>query len=153
LRKDSRLSRVLHVLLHMARHDAPFTSEEIARMLRTDPTVVRRTLAGLRDAGFVGSEKGHHGGCTIGRPLAEVTLLDVHRALGMPTLFAIGSGEEDGSCAVEAVVNAALRDSLADAEARLLARFGEVTLADLAGQFDQRCIEGGWDGAHAHAHS
>jgi Rrf2 family protein len=140
------------VLLHMARHDGPFTSEEIARMLRTDPTVVRRTLAGLRDAGFVRSEKGHHGGWTISRPLDGVTLLDVHRALGMPTLFAIGSDAEDGSCAVEAVVNAALRDTLADAEARLLARFGEVTLADLAGQFDRLCAESGWDARRAHRH-
>ncbi|MEZ0373290.1 MAG: transcriptional regulator, partial [Candidatus Sericytochromatia bacterium] len=30
MRTDSRLSRMLHVLLHMARHERPFTSEQIA---------------------------------------------------------------------------------------------------------------------------
>jgi DNA-binding IscR family transcriptional regulator len=46
VRNDSRLSRMLHVLLHMARHDAPMTSETIAKMLGTNPVVVRRTMAG-----------------------------------------------------------------------------------------------------------
>ncbi|MGO4775349.1 Rrf2 family transcriptional regulator, partial [Lysobacter sp. 2RAB21] len=48
MRSDSRLSRMLHVLLHMARHDQAFTSEQISRMLNTNPVVVRRTMAGLR---------------------------------------------------------------------------------------------------------
>jgi DNA-binding IscR family transcriptional regulator len=62
MRNDSRLSRMLHVLLHMARHDGPITSEAIGMMLGTNPVVVRRTLAGLRDAGYVRSDKGHGGG-------------------------------------------------------------------------------------------
>ena len=51
--KDSKLSSVLHVLLHMAHADAPLTSDQLARMLGTNPVVVRKTLAGLRDSGFV----------------------------------------------------------------------------------------------------
>ena len=62
LNKDTRLSRILHVLIHMDQHEAPLTSEKIAIMLNTNPTVVRLTLAGLREAGYVNSEKGHNGG-------------------------------------------------------------------------------------------
>ncbi|HYE44453.1 MAG TPA: Rrf2 family transcriptional regulator, partial [Caulobacter sp.] len=62
MRKDSRLSRMLHVLLHMAQRHEPMTSDAIAQMLGTNPAVVRRTMAGLRDAGYVRSEKGHGGG-------------------------------------------------------------------------------------------
>ncbi len=36
---------MLHVLLHMARHAEPFTSELTARMFGTNPVVVRRTMA------------------------------------------------------------------------------------------------------------
>lgn len=57
MRQDNKLSRMLHVLLHMARHKGVYTSEQIAAMLGTNSAVVRRTLAGLRDAGFVASEK------------------------------------------------------------------------------------------------
>ena len=44
-RTDGRLSRMLHVLLHMARQDVAFTSDQIAKMLNTNPVLVRRTMA------------------------------------------------------------------------------------------------------------
>lgn len=139
MRQDSRLSRMLHVLLHMARMDRPATSETIARMLGTNPVVVRRTMAGLRDAGLVRSGKGHGGGWTIACDLASVSLLDVHRAVGGPRIFAIGHETDRPGCAVEQVVNDALDDALRDAEALLLRRLGTVSLAQLAEAFDARC--------------
>lgn len=139
MRNDSRLSRMLHVLLHMARHDSPMTSEAIARMLGTNPVVVRRTMAGLRDAGYVRSEKGHGGGWAIAADLEEVSLLDVHRAVGGPRIFAIGSEHPNPDCAVEKVVNEAVEDALRQAEALLVARLGAISLAELARGFDVRC--------------
>lgn len=144
MRNDSRLSRMLHVLLHMARHDGPMTSEAIARMLGTNPVVVRRTMAGLRDAGHVRSEKGHGGGWAIAADLEQVSLLDVHRAVGGPRLFAIGSEHPNPDCAVEKVVNEALEDALREAEAQLIARLGAVSLAELARSFDARCRSASW---------
>ncbi|MCJ2037281.1 RrF2 family transcriptional regulator [Methylobacterium sp. J-068] len=139
MRNDSRLSRMLHVLLHMARHDGPMTSEAIGRMLDTNPVVVRRTMAGLRDAGYVRSEKGHGGGWVIAADLGDVSLLDVHRAVGGPRIFAIGNEHPNPACAVEKVVNAAVADALRDAEALLVARLDAVSLAELARGFDARC--------------
>ncbi|NHZ92584.1 helix-turn-helix domain-containing protein [Massilia sp. CCM 8733] len=151
MRTDSRLSRVLHVLLHMARHDGPMTSEHIARMLDTNPVVVRRTMAGLREAGYVRSGAGKHGGWTMACDLREVTLLDIHRAVGGPHLFAIGVDKANPDCAVEKVVNQALGDALQRAEAILIETLGNVVLADLAQRFDQLCVAGGWDEAARHA--
>ncbi|WP_313440998.1 Rrf2 family transcriptional regulator [Novosphingobium sp.] len=139
MRNDSRLSRMLHVLLHMAGHDGPMTSEAIARMLGTNPVVVRRTMAGLRDAGYVRSEKGHGGGWVIARDLQSVSLLDVHRAVGGPRVFAIGNENSHPDCAVEKAVNAALEDALRDAERLLIARLGAVSLAELAKGFEEHC--------------
>ncbi|TWI69685.1 Rrf2 family protein [Pseudoduganella lurida] len=124
---------MLHALVHLDAHDGPATSETIAAMLETNPVVVRRTMAGLREAGYVQSGKGHGGGWSLARPLDEITLLDIHRALGNPPVFAIGTTSEHAACLVERAVNAALGDALRDAEALLLERFGNVTLADLAG--------------------
>ena len=130
---------MLHVLLHMAREDQPFTSERIAEMLSTNAAVVRRTMAGLRKAGMVSSARGPQGGWQLACDLAQVTLLDVHHAVGGPTLFAIGSDRSNPDCAVERVVNEALADSLRQAETLLLQRLGSVTLANLAHQFDLQC--------------
>jgi DNA-binding IscR family transcriptional regulator len=132
MRRDSRLSGVLHVLLHMAHHDGPMTSEVLAQAMQTNPVVIRRIMAGLREHGYVASEKGHGGGWTLACDLAKVTLRDVYAALGNPSLLAIGNRMEAPGCVVEQAVNAALGESFDAAEAFLLARLGEVTLAALA---------------------
>ena len=76
MRNDTRLSRMLHVLIHMARHEGPATSEAIGQMLGTNPVVVRRTMALLKNEGYVSSEKGHRGGWRLAKPLADITLLE-----------------------------------------------------------------------------
>jgi Rrf2 family protein len=138
MRLDSRLSRTLHVLLHMAQHDAPLTSEAIAAMLHTNAVVVRRTMAGLRDAGFVQSTKGHGGGWVISSDPSALTLFDIYSALGESAIFAIGNAAENPECLVEQAVNNALSSALRDAEALLVARLRDVTLADLAADFKSR---------------
>jgi DNA-binding IscR family transcriptional regulator len=142
MRNDSRLSRMLHVLLHMAQHDGPMTSAAIAAMLGTNPVVVRRTMAGLRDAGYVRSTKGHRGGWVIACDLERVSLLDVHRAVGGPRLFTIGHEHPNPDCAVERAVHDAVGDALRDAEAMLVERLGAVSLAELGRGFGARCVAG-----------
>ncbi len=115
----------------MAERPEPMTSEVLARLLDTNPVVIRRVLAGLREEGYVQSEKGHGGGWTLGCDLSKVTLRDIYEALGSPSLLAIGNRTESPGCLVEAAVNARLSKSFHDAEELLLARFGEVTLAML----------------------
>jgi Rrf2 family protein len=129
---DSRLSSVLHVLMHMAGGTQPLTSEALARYLDTNPVVVRRVLAGLRDAGLVASAKGHGGGWTLTRGLDAITLRDVYDAVGQPSLFSLGHRRRDPRCAIERAVNGAIDGAVRDAQTRLLDRFASVTLADLA---------------------
>lgn len=143
MRQDTRLSRVLHVLIHMEKHEKPATSDAIAAMLQTNPVVVRRTMAGLRDAGYVTSEKGHGGGWVLARPLAEITLLDIHKALGNPEMFSIGFSGDNPACVIEQSVNVALADAMTEAQALLLTRFGKITLADLARESFKRWAQSG----------
>ncbi|KIQ05497.1 Rrf2 family transcriptional regulator [Agrobacterium tumefaciens] len=135
MRQDSRLSRMLHVLIHMGRHDGAMTSEMIAQMLDANPVVIRRTMAGLRDEGYVSSVKGHGGGWTLARPLEELTLLDIYRAVGEPSLFAIGPAYDMPGCHIEQAVNGVLKDVFSEAEELLRKRLSGVTLADVAKDF------------------
>lgn len=129
---------MLHVLIHLGQHTERATSEEIAGMLRTNPVVVRRMLAGLRDKGYVGSEKGHGGGWTLARGLDDITLLDVYRAIGSPPLFGMGQKLDRPDCLVEQAVNARVERSLGEAEALLMSRFGAITVGDVAKDFEKR---------------
>lgn len=135
MRQDSRLSRMLHVLVHMGRYDGVMTSDMIAAMLGANPVVIRRTMAGLREQGYVRSEKGHRGGWTLTRALAELTLLDIYRAVGEPSVFAVGPAYDMPGCPIEQAVNATLKDVFDEAEQVLLRRFAGVTLADIADTF------------------
>ena len=132
MRTNGRLSRALHALLHMEHADGPLTSEAMAEMLRTNPVVVRRLLAGLRDSGYVQSEKGHGGGWVLSVALDDITLLDVYRGAGEPALFSDLVTEDDPRCLVEQAVNAHLSATVREAEQALLEKFGKVTLGDLS---------------------
>ncbi|HTN76685.1 MAG TPA: Rrf2 family transcriptional regulator [Pirellulaceae bacterium] len=143
MRRDSRLSGVLHVLLHMAEQAKPVTSEDLSKMMDTNPVVIRRVMAGLRRQGYVQSEKGHGGGWTLACDLSQVTLRDIYVALDSPTLLAIGNRTEAPGCLVEQAVNAALQQAFQDAEELLLTRFGEVTLAMLSADCQARLVARG----------
>jgi DNA-binding IscR family transcriptional regulator len=150
--RDRRLSGVLHVLLHMAESQRPATSEALAKIMQTNPVVVRRILAGLRERGYVRSGKGPGGGWTITRDLAAVTLRDIYEAVGSPPLFAIGNRRDAPDCAVEQAVNAALDASLQSAEALLLAAFAAVTLESLSADFHRRVGRRARESCQGHRH-
>lgn len=143
MRRDSRLSGVLHVLLHMAEFEGALTSERLATVMGTNPVVVRRLMGGLRNLGLVASEKGHGGGWTLACDLDRVTLRDVYLALGSPGILAMGHRSEDPSCLVEQAVNAALGSAFDDAERLLLERLGTVTLGRLSADFRARMAKRG----------
>jgi Rrf2 family protein len=150
MKSKGRLSAVLHALLHMAHRGGPMTSDELAACLRSHPVVVRRTMAGLREAGFVVSERGHGGGWVLARDLASVTLLDVQMALGDGTEADAEAAHADG-CVIEQSVQRALAGSLREAEALLAKRLGEVTLADLSADFNRAMAAHAGHAAHPHA--
>ena len=143
MKRDSRLSGVLHILLHMAEAKGPVTSETMAKMMQTNPVVIRRILAGLRQQGFVISEKGHGGGWQLSCDLHAVTLHDMYVALENPAILAIGNRSESPSCLLEEAVNHLMNQAYRDAEALLLERFKEVTLAELSQYVHNRLEERG----------
>lgn len=151
MRQDSKLSSVLHVLLHMAHMDRPLTSEELAGYLHTNPVLVRRVLAGLRTRGYVASDKGHGGGWSLACDLHQVTLFDIYEAVGAPSIFAMGNRTEDPACLVEQAVNHALGQAFDEAQALLINRLAHISLADLAADFSRR-YPTQHDRKHEHEH-
>lgn len=145
------MSGVLHILLHMAEKPEAATSETLAKAMHTHPVVIRRIMAGLRDQGYVRSEKGHGGGWRLSCDLAKVTLRDVYAALDSPPLLAIGNRSDKPGCLVEQAVNAALNPLFNDVEAMLVTRLGEVTLAQLSADFHSRLVARGLTRSKAHA--
>ena len=131
MKRNGRLSVALHVLLHMAgRENGAMTSEELAVCAGTHAVVIRRTFAGLREAGIVTSVKGHGGGWRLARPLSAITLYDVQHAID-EKVAAVQAAAPGGGCLIERVVRGALDDTVAAANALIDARLAAITLQQL----------------------
>lgn len=129
----------LHILAHLAEAgEQPTTSEVLAAHCQTHPVVVRRSLAGLREAGIVASVKGHGGGWTMARAPDMVSLREVYAVLGeRGDLLPAPEASPEG-CLIAATIDRALGAVYAEAETLLLRRLEEITVADLAGDLRHR---------------
>jgi Rrf2 family protein len=141
MKRNSRFSSALHMLVHMAEAGGrALTSEELSSFIHTNPVVVRRSIAGLREAGIVASSRGHGGGWQLGRAPGEISLAEISSALG-ETLLPFSTEPESPGCLVEQAVIAALEDFRMEAERLLAEKLGRITLADLAADFRRRYDE------------
>jgi DNA-binding IscR family transcriptional regulator len=135
--RNARFSVALHLLAHMANARGPRSSEDLAGCIGTNPVVVRRTLAGLREAGIVSSSRGAGGGWLLSRRPAAISLRDVYLALGDRLLQGIdvtgtAAGRRHGRCSIQRAVAGRLDEFMEDAEALLAARLGGITLEEIA---------------------
>lgn len=128
----------MHILVHMAETPGrALTSEQLAAFIHTNPVVVRRTIAGLRDAGIVTSARGHGGGWLLGREPEAISLAEISTALG-ETLLPFSTEPESPGCLVEQAVIAVLDDFRVEAEKLLEQKLSRITLADLTADFRRR---------------
>jgi DNA-binding IscR family transcriptional regulator len=132
MQRDTRLARLLHVLIHMDLRGGTTTSETIAQMLHTQPSLVRRTMAALRAAGYVESIVGPGGGWVLRRELSDLTVRDIYAAIAPKSAFAMGVADDNPACPVESAVNRFLGDALSSAEDELLRRFAQMPLSVIA---------------------
>lgn len=132
MQRDTRLARVLHILVHMHLRGGTTTSETIAQMLHTQPSLVRRTMASLREAGYVESIAGPGGGWVLCCELSDLTVRDIYAAIARESAFAIGTANDNPACPVEGAVNRFLDDALSSAEDALLRRLARMRLSDIA---------------------
>jgi len=93
--------------------------------------VIRRLLARLREAGFVGSQGGPGGGWHLLRAPGKVTLRDIHQAVEGGSLFALHTAEPNPRCPVGKNIQAALEGIYASAQEALEADLARTTLAHL----------------------
>ncbi|MGL5819897.1 MAG: Rrf2 family transcriptional regulator [Phycicoccus sp.] len=121
---EGRLTVAVHALcwieLAGRRGESPLSSERVAESLASHPVQVRRLLAALRDGGLVTATRGPGSGWRLARPAGEISVADVHRALGAPARFALHAHPPKPDCPVGASVGPVLAD-LYDGWERLLA--------------------------------
>ncbi len=107
------------------------TSEFVAGSVNTNPVVIRRLLAMLRQARLVDSQGGPGGGWQLLREPGAITLGEIFLAVEAGALFPLHAAEPNPQCPVGRHIQAALAGIHRDAQAALVAELGRTTLAQL----------------------
>ena len=136
---SSRYTVAIHILTLLAFcGPEAVTSEFIAGSVNTNPVVVRRLLASLKEAGLVASQGGPGGGWRLLLDPKEITLGRLYLAVEGGTLFPLHASEPNVACPVGRNIQKALAGIFSGAQEALVARLGQTTLAQLV-QAVQAC--------------
>lgn len=78
----SRLTVALHIFacIDTFKNEYKLTSDFLASSVNVNPVVIRRLLQQLKAAGLISVTRGS-GGCEVTKPLDQITMLDVYRAV------------------------------------------------------------------------
>lgn len=109
------------------------SSDQLAHSAGVNPVIVRGVSGMLRRAGLVQSRQGI-AGLKLTRPAAEITLLDIYRAVQPPEQLIALHEHPNPNCVVGAHIGQALGQVCEEAQQALEARLALTTLADLNGQ-------------------
>lgn len=80
---SSRFTLAVHMLMCVEtfKDEYHVTSEFIASSTNVNPVIIRKILSQLKNAGLIEVTRGNGGGTTIKKPLAEITFLDIYKAV------------------------------------------------------------------------
>lgn len=107
------------------------TSEFIAGSVNVNPVVIRQVLQKLKSAGLVEVERGV-GGAHLAKDPADITLLDVYRAIDAVEGDLFGFHDAPNpNCPVGAGIVPTLSSKLSEAQRAMEASLAETSLADL----------------------
>lgn len=79
---DTRFSVSVHIMVSLAYHqDDLVNSDYLAKMLKTNPTFVRKLVSKLVDAKLINSFRGKNGGIKLAKDPQDITLKDIYCAI------------------------------------------------------------------------
>ncbi len=107
------------------------TSEKLAAGIRTNPTVIRRLVSKLVEAGLLQSFKGKAGGIKLAKSPKEISLREVYLAVSDKTLIATPLKDPNKNCAVSCAIKKLMCEIVSGLEASSLQYLSNIRLSDL----------------------
>jgi Rrf2 family protein len=128
---STRFTAAVHILTTIAVHEGtPVPSERIAHSVNTHPSLVRRLLGMLADAGLTTSQLGTGGGALLARPADQISLLEVFQAVEQETLIAVHNCTNK-SCMVAENILPTLHRVILRAQSAMFDELASVTIEDI----------------------
>jgi Rrf2 family protein len=132
---NSRMTIAVHALAWMAlarrQGREVLTSDQVAASVNTNPVIIRRCLGDLRSAGLVCVRHGAGAGWSLARAPEEITLLEVHDAVGQEPPFGLHHTEPNLECPVGLGIRPALSQVYGQVEKAMRNELAVVSVADV----------------------
>ncbi|WP_105956724.1 Rrf2 family transcriptional regulator [Apilactobacillus quenuiae] len=115
MKYSHRLSDAIHVLTYIGVSDSntDLSSRAIAGSIDSNPSLVRRLMAALSNAGLINSNQGKIS-LELSRPAKDISLLDVYQAIKEPELLHV-----DPKTNLKCIVGANIQKTLASAYSKI----------------------------------
>jgi Rrf2 family protein len=127
---NQRFSISIHALTLLASSKGLLTSESIASSVDTNPVVIRRMMANLREHGLVKSKPGAHGGWRLLREPKKIGLREVYQCLSEDDVLSIHR-HPNKDCPIGGNITRVLQKVFDEAQAELEEALGNHTVADI----------------------
>ena len=135
---DQKFSVAVHIMTVLAFEKCEngnlYTSERLAKSVRTNPTVVRRLVARLVEAGVLKSYKGKSGGVELAKCPNEITLEHIYRAVSEKTLLYAPVRKAHKPCPTSRSMGKLMSEVIDGFEENSKKYLSGISLQDLAAQ-------------------
>ena len=80
---SSRFTMGVHILTCMAvlKDQMPMNSDTIAASVGTNRVIIRKLFGQLKEAGLITAQKGNNGGVALAKPVSDINLLEIYKAV------------------------------------------------------------------------
>lgn len=131
---SSRFTLAVHIFacIDTFQEDHKLTSDFLAGSTNVNPVVIRKILSQLKAAGLVTVARGT-GGAAIAKPLSDITLLDIYRAVECVEHGELFHFHENpnADCPVGRNIHRILDDKLVRVQRAMEQELASITLADV----------------------
>ncbi len=130
---DTRFPVSVHIMVSLAYHHPELmNSEQLAKIIKTNPTFIRKLVSRLVDAGLIKSFRGKGGGITISKMPKEISLKEIYLAsLEEKPLLCTPQKPVSKACPVSCSMNEILCNIVGGIEAITHTYLAKMSLSDL----------------------
>lgn len=141
---SSRFTMAVQVLtcIEVLKEEMPLNSETIAGSVGVNPVMIRNLFRQLKKAGLIRVQRGGSGGVELARPIDQISLLDVYRAVDSVedgTLFRFHENP-NANCPVGRNIHYVMDGRLAEIQNTMEQKMQGMSLKDVIADTEQ-CID------------
>ena len=131
---SSRFTIAVHIFacIDTFEKDHKITSDFLAASVNVNPVIIRKLLSQLKNAGLIQVKRGS-GGASFSRPLEDITLLDIYRAVDCVEKGELFHFHENPNqqCSVGRNIHNILDDKLDRIQNAMEREMASITMADV----------------------